>query len=218
MPRWPDRLPLQADPLLTLVGSWDPLASLGWPAYGGPGIVPLLFFVSICSYEIWLLPLSARCSQSLLTAPKLKAYDPTSGGGPRIVDYRAYIVGNDGHFIGFEPLVCADDSEAIEKAKHLASKHPVEIWSGERLVRRLNAQKPSGDAATHEKCRRNRDASVVGQLNCSKSSEQFFHFIVSKSSNQMRAAPSRSSGVVLCAISALNSTKPLSGIGEYFSR
>jgi hypothetical protein len=31
-------------------------------------------------------------------------------------EYRAYPVGIDGHFIGFEPLVCADDAGAIEKA------------------------------------------------------------------------------------------------------
>lgn len=64
--------------------------------------------------------------------------------------YRAYIVGDDGHFIGFEPLVCADDSEAIEKAKRLVSKYPVDIWSGERFVQRLDVPKPSGDAVTHE--------------------------------------------------------------------
>ena len=31
-------------------------------------------------------------------------------------EYRAYTVGSDGRFIGFEPLVCADDPEAIQKA------------------------------------------------------------------------------------------------------
>ena len=36
-------------------------------------------------------------------------------------EYRAYSVGRDGHFIGFEALVCADDAEAIEKASLLIS-------------------------------------------------------------------------------------------------
>jgi hypothetical protein len=31
--------------------------------------------------------------------------------------YRAYAVGDDGHFSGNEPLVYADDGEAIAKAK-----------------------------------------------------------------------------------------------------
>ena len=32
-------------------------------------------------------------------------------------EYRAYSVGDDGRFTGFEPLVCADDAEAIKKAR-----------------------------------------------------------------------------------------------------
>jgi hypothetical protein len=37
-----------------------------------------------------------------------------------MADYRAYTVGLDGRFIGFEALVCADDAEAIKKAKLLS--------------------------------------------------------------------------------------------------
>jgi hypothetical protein len=35
---------------------------------------------------------------------------------------------------GFEPLVCADDAKAIEKAEQLVNGHDVELWSGARLV------------------------------------------------------------------------------------
>jgi hypothetical protein len=49
-------------------------------------------------------------------------------------EYRAYFVGRDGHFNGFEPFVCADDEAAIEKAKRLINKHGIEIWCGARLV------------------------------------------------------------------------------------
>ena len=52
--------------------------------------------------------------------------------------YRAYTVGHDGNFIGFDSLVCADDAEAIEKAKRLVDGHDVELWSGPRLVIRLS--------------------------------------------------------------------------------
>jgi hypothetical protein len=38
-----------------------------------------------------------------------------------MADYRAYFVGDDEHIIGFEPLVCADDGEAVEKAKRLVT-------------------------------------------------------------------------------------------------
>jgi len=50
------------------------------------------------------------------------------------------IVGHDGHFTGFEPLICADDAEAIEMAKRLVDVHDVELWTGGRLVTRLEAK------------------------------------------------------------------------------
>jgi hypothetical protein len=51
-----------------------------------------------------------------------------------VIEYRAYIVGDDGHLNGFEPLICVDDSEAIEKATRLVDGHDVELWSGTRMV------------------------------------------------------------------------------------
>ena len=51
-----------------------------------------------------------------------------------MTEYRAYTVGRDRNFIGFDSLVCADDAEAIEKAERLVDGHDVELWSGPRLV------------------------------------------------------------------------------------
>ena len=66
-----------------------------------------------------------------------------------MADYRAYIVGDDGHFIGFEPMICRDDAEAVAKAQGLVAGHDVEIWSGERFVKCLNSpDRP--DAVSHE--------------------------------------------------------------------
>jgi hypothetical protein len=53
-------------------------------------------------------------------------------------EYRAYTVGEDGHFIGCEPFTCRDDAEAIEKAKRLIDGSDIELWSGERLVIRIS--------------------------------------------------------------------------------
>jgi hypothetical protein len=58
-------------------------------------------------------------------------------------EYRAYTVGTDGRFNGYEPLICADDSETIEKAKLLSGQCPVELWSGPRLVSRLPGPQPN---------------------------------------------------------------------------
>ena len=54
-----------------------------------------------------------------------------------MTEYRAYFIDLDGHFAGFEPMNCADDAEAIERAKRLVARHGVELWSGTRLVIRI---------------------------------------------------------------------------------
>jgi hypothetical protein len=52
-------------------------------------------------------------------------------------DYRAYAVRFDGHFVGFELLDCADDDEAIDKARRLADNSAIELWTGERFITQL---------------------------------------------------------------------------------
>jgi hypothetical protein len=54
-----------------------------------------------------------------------------------VAEYRAYLVGMSGHFVGFEPLVCADDTEATEKAERFVDGHDIEVWSGPRFVTKL---------------------------------------------------------------------------------
>jgi len=54
-----------------------------------------------------------------------------------VTEYRAYIVGLDGHFVSFRAFSCADDSEAVTWARQLVDGHDVELWSGERFIVRL---------------------------------------------------------------------------------
>jgi hypothetical protein len=61
-----------------------------------------------------------------------------------MVEYRAFTVGPDGHFVGSEALVCADDSEAIEQAKRFVDGHDIELWSGTRFIARLK-HKPKSE-------------------------------------------------------------------------
>jgi alkanesulfonate monooxygenase SsuD/methylene tetrahydromethanopterin reductase-like flavin-dependent oxidoreductase (luciferase family) len=57
-----------------------------------------------------------------------------------VAEYRAFSVGADGHFVGFEPIVCDTDDEAVERAKRLLDGRDVEVWCAERLVVRLTAK------------------------------------------------------------------------------
>jgi hypothetical protein len=50
--------------------------------------------------------------------------------GATVAEDRAFAVGRDGHFSGFELLICADDAEAIAQAKRLVGDNDVELWSG----------------------------------------------------------------------------------------
>jgi hypothetical protein len=49
-------------------------------------------------------------------------------------EYRAYIIGTDGHFHNAVPLECADDTEATEQAKQLVDGHDVELWQRARKI------------------------------------------------------------------------------------
>jgi hypothetical protein len=52
--------------------------------------------------------------------------------------------------MGFEPLDCAEDAEAIAQARQLVDNyHAMELWSGARLVERIG-EKESREVASHE--------------------------------------------------------------------
>jgi hypothetical protein len=51
-----------------------------------------------------------------------------------MTEYRAYLLGRNGHIQGFEPLSCADDAAAILAAKRLIGSHGVEVWQEARRV------------------------------------------------------------------------------------
>ena len=51
-----------------------------------------------------------------------------------LAEYRAYLIGDDGHFYDSFPLICADDAEAIEMAKRLVIDRDVELWQLDRKI------------------------------------------------------------------------------------
>ena len=55
-------------------------------------------------------------------------------GITEVNEYRAYMVGEDGHFASFRAYLCPGDREAIVWARQLLDGQPIELWSGERFV------------------------------------------------------------------------------------
>jgi hypothetical protein len=51
-----------------------------------------------------------------------------------MTEYRAYIVGADGHFKGAEIIAAPDDETAVETARKLVNGSGVELWDLDRQV------------------------------------------------------------------------------------
>jgi hypothetical protein len=67
-----------------------------------------------------------------------------------MADYRAYLVGADGHFVSYRAFVCDNDSDATVWAKQLVDGDEVELWSGERFVTRPGVKSEPRRAISHE--------------------------------------------------------------------
>lgn len=55
-------------------------------------------------------------------------------------DYRAYIVGTDGHFQSSEVIIADDDTQAVKIAEKLVDGHDVEVWQLDRKIAVLPAK------------------------------------------------------------------------------
>lgn len=55
-------------------------------------------------------------------------------------EYRAYIIGPDGHFQDSVHLLCPDDEAAKEQARQLIDGHDVELWQRDRKVAIFNRE------------------------------------------------------------------------------
>ena len=91
-----------------------------------------------------------RRARQAETAARISEWltSPRSAGPAAMSEYRAYTVSDDGHFNGYEPLVCANDDEAITKVKILAQRHRMELWNGPRMVCLIPKQ--PAKVVTHE--------------------------------------------------------------------
>jgi hypothetical protein len=57
------------------------------------------------------------------------------------MDYRAYIVSENGHFVGVHEIEAPDDDAAIHEAKQYVDGLAVEVWHRDRYVARIDGSK-----------------------------------------------------------------------------
>jgi len=55
-----------------------------------------------------------------------------------MAEYRAFVIGEDGHIRSSRAFVCVDGTDAVVWAKQLVDGHDIELWSGERFVIRVD--------------------------------------------------------------------------------
>lgn len=54
-------------------------------------------------------------------------------------EYRAYVVGPDGHFIDLHAFIAASDEVAFEHVRQLIDGNDVKLWNGARFVAKLKS-------------------------------------------------------------------------------
>lgn len=55
-------------------------------------------------------------------------------------EYRAYVIGADGHIFNRVDICCSDEQEARRLAKVAVDGHAVELWQGERFIDRFEPE------------------------------------------------------------------------------
>jgi hypothetical protein len=60
--------------------------------------------------------------------------------GRLMEEYRAYIIGPNGHIINCVDIRCSDENEARRLAKHAVDGHAVELWQLDRFVERFEPE------------------------------------------------------------------------------
>jgi len=52
-------------------------------------------------------------------------------------EYRAFIIGRDGHVVDRVDLLCSNEADARQRAKQLVDGQAVELWEGARQIERF---------------------------------------------------------------------------------
>jgi hypothetical protein len=55
-------------------------------------------------------------------------------------EYRAYVIGEDGHITNRVDIRCSDENEARRLAKVAVDGHAVELWQHDRFIERFEPE------------------------------------------------------------------------------
>jgi hypothetical protein len=55
-------------------------------------------------------------------------------------DYRAYLIGTDGHYFKSVALDALDDAGAIAAARQLVDGHDIELWQRDRKIAKFDSR------------------------------------------------------------------------------
>jgi hypothetical protein len=73
-----------------------------------------------------------------------------------MAEYRVYVIGPDGHFATSRNFVRESDEQAIEWAKQMLEKQPLELWTGERMVKNFTPIRPDAHSANSQELHQGR--------------------------------------------------------------
>jgi hypothetical protein len=60
--------------------------------------------------------------------------------GETMEDYRAYVIGSDGHIMNRVDFSCQDDEAAKERAQRLVADYDIELWHLDRKIAVFHAK------------------------------------------------------------------------------
>jgi hypothetical protein len=69
----------------------------------------------------------------------------TSDEPSAVTNYRALVLARMGTILERHEFAASDDSAALERARHYANRHHVELWQVNRLVGLLNPSEHAND-------------------------------------------------------------------------
>lgn len=80
-------------------------------------------------------------------------------------EYRAFILGQDGHVFKAEGFEAEDDEDALRKAQRLVDGHDIEVWQLARKVGAIKAmtKKPASEEGPKDKPSRTEQAQQVAE-------------------------------------------------------